>query len=82
MSDLRGTTDTGDFHLRSHLFTVRVWLEQLGEGRTEWRGKVRHVSDGTVRYFRDWQMLPTLIREMLPDRDVYGREHSSVDDKD
>jgi len=28
---------------RSHLFMVRLWLEPLGDGQTEWRGKVQHV---------------------------------------
>ena len=42
----------------SHLFMVRLWLEELGNGQREWRGKVQHVTSGEVRYFRDW---PTLI---------------------
>jgi hypothetical protein len=50
---------------RSHLFTVRLWLEDLGEGRTEWRGQVRHVLSGEVRYFRDWPTLITLLLAML-----------------
>jgi hypothetical protein len=41
----------------SHLFTVRVWYEDLGEGRSEWRGEVRDVASGQQRYFRDWQGL-------------------------
>ena len=41
----------------SHLFTVRLWQEELGNGQTEVRGKVQHVSSGEVRYFRDWPML-------------------------
>ena len=50
---------------RSHLFTVRLWLEDLGDGRTEWRGQVQHVLSGEVRYFRDWPTLITLLLEML-----------------
>ena len=46
----------------SHLFTVRLWREELGNGQTEWRGKVQHVTSGEVRYFRDW---PTLIAFLL-----------------
>ena len=41
----------------SQLFMVRVWCEVLGEGRTEWRGKVQHVTSGEARYFRGWQGL-------------------------
>lgn len=28
----------------SHLFTIRIWQEDLGQGQFEWRGKVQHVS--------------------------------------
>ena len=51
---------------RSHLFTVRMWLEQLGRGGTEWRGKVQHVLTGQTRYFRDWQTLVQFIQTTLP----------------
>jgi hypothetical protein len=51
---------------RMHLFTVRVWLEELGAGQTEWRGEVRDVVSGEVRYFRDWPTLVTLVQAMLP----------------
>lgn len=58
----------GDAQRRqAHLFTVRVWLEDLGEGKTEWRGKVTHVASGEVRYFRGWSRLARQLREMLPD---------------
>jgi hypothetical protein len=45
------------------LFTVRVWLENLGDGRSEWRGKVQHTLGGEARYFRDWQTLVAFIVE-------------------
>ncbi|MFL5804180.1 MAG: hypothetical protein ACJ8CR_20840 [Roseiflexaceae bacterium] len=50
----------------SHLFTVRLWIENLGDGRTEWRGQVQHVLSGETRYFRDWSTLLALLRAMLP----------------
>jgi hypothetical protein len=46
-------------------FTVRLWCEDLGEGRSEWRGQVQHVSSGETRYFRDWQMLAVCVQDML-----------------
>ena len=42
----------------SHLFTLRMWLEELGEDRREWRGQVEHVLSGERQFFRDW---PTLV---------------------
>jgi hypothetical protein len=50
---------------RSHLFTVRVWREDMGDGQWEWRGKVQHVVSGEVRYFGDWAVLGTLIQTLL-----------------
>lgn len=38
---------------RSQLFTMRLWREDVGEGRTEWRGQVTHVLSGKARYFRE-----------------------------
>jgi hypothetical protein len=51
---------------RTHLFTVRVWLEDLGDGQTEWRGEVQYVVSGEVRYFRDWSTLVAVVQAMLP----------------
>jgi hypothetical protein len=29
----------------SQLFTVRFWLEGLGHGQCEWRGRARHIGE-------------------------------------
>ena len=52
---------------RSHLFTLRIWAEPIGGGRTEWRGKVERVSGPEARYFRDWQTLIDHLLDMLPE---------------
>lgn len=49
----------------SHLFTVRVWREELGAGRVEWRGKVQHALSGEARYFREWAELIAFVREQV-----------------
>ena len=46
---------------RTHLFILRMWLEEVGDGETEWRVKVQHVLSGDVSYFRDWQALQQFI---------------------
>jgi hypothetical protein len=48
---------------RSHLFTVRLWREPLGDGRTEWRLRVQHVLSGERRYFRDWPALEHYLEQ-------------------
>ncbi len=58
---------------RSHFFTVRVWQEELGDGQTEWRGKVQHVPSGEVRYFREWPTLVTLLLKMLSESDSHSK---------
>src|SRR5260221_10407936 len=44
--------ETPNPHLRSYLFTVRVWQEEIGTDQVEWRGKMQFVNNGDVRYFR------------------------------
>jgi hypothetical protein len=51
---------------RTHLFTVRVWREDMGAGQAEWRGAVQHVVSGEMRYFRDWPTLVAWLQAMLP----------------
>ena len=58
--------DAGRQQHQSHLFTVRLWLEDLGDGRAEWRGQVQHVLSGETHYFREWEALLALLRAMLP----------------
>jgi hypothetical protein len=50
---------------KSHLFTVRVWLEAGDDGQTEWRGKLRHVPSEEIRHFRSWAALIPLMMDML-----------------
>jgi hypothetical protein len=46
-----------DQHPRSHLFTMRMWQEEVGHDQTEWRGKVHLITNGNVRSFRAWEGL-------------------------
>src|SRR5260370_24877363 len=44
--------ETPNPHLRSYLFTVRVWQEEIGTDQVEWRGKKPMVNNGGVGYFQ------------------------------
>lgn len=57
--------ETANSSTRSHLFTIRVWEEEIKAAETEWRGKVQLVSSGEVRYFREWSTLVALLPQML-----------------
>jgi len=50
---------------RSYLFTVRIWPEEMGEGRVEWRGKVHRVTSGETLYFHDWGTMLAFLQETL-----------------
>lgn len=55
-------------HPRSHLFTVRLWLEPFGDDgddQAEARMVVQHVLSGERRYFRDWVQLSAYLQEKL-----------------
>ena len=58
-------TETDPKFPRSHLFLVRIWDEDLGDGQKEWRGRIQHTTTGQIEYFRDWQVVPALLRAML-----------------
>jgi hypothetical protein len=58
---------------QSELFTVRMWPEDLGEGRVEWRGKVQHAISGETRYFREWSALLEFFDEVLTTEEAVAR---------
>lgn len=49
---------------RSQLFTIRLWSEELGNGRIELRGQVQHVLSSETYYFRDWVTLIATLDRM------------------
>ena len=62
---------------QSHLFTVRMWQEELGEGHSEWRGKVQHVQSGEVLYFRQWSTLVASLEKMLVEFEARSQSDQS-----
>ena len=56
----------------SHLFTVRLWWEELGNDQAEWRGKVQDVTSGEARYFRDWPTLIAFLQAVPPHPESNG----------
>ena len=64
-------------HRRTHLFTVRLWVENTGSDSVEVRGRVQHVLSGDVHYFRSWPELTSFFEQML--QEVEGM-HSLLND--
>ncbi len=52
-------------HQGSHLFTVRVWREELGGGQAEWRGRAQDIATGTASYFRGWPGLIAALSRLV-----------------
>ncbi len=50
---------------RSHLFLVRLWVEEADDEQIEWCGKVQQVVSGEAHNFRNWRMLVDLLTAMV-----------------
>jgi hypothetical protein len=61
-------------HVRSHLFTLRVWPETSGKS-VEWRGKMQYVTNGETLYFRDWEAMMSFLLKTL-EMGVDGAQHN------
>ena len=60
----------------TRLFTVRMWLEEVGDGQLEWRGKVQALPEGEAYYFRAWSGLIMHLEAMLKPEAVTPRFNS------
>jgi hypothetical protein len=52
---------------------IRLWQERLDAQHSEWRGAIKNVTTGEVRYFRGWEEIAHTIAALLahderPDR--------------
>jgi hypothetical protein len=51
--------------MKSQLFTLRVWGEEMDNGRIEIRGSIKHILIGEITHFRDWATLTQIIESYL-----------------
>ena len=56
----------------SHMFIMRIWAEELGDGKQEWRGKLQHSQGGSIQYFRELGALGSLVEAMLAEAATAG----------
>lgn len=63
-------------HGNSELFTIRLWMEELGEG-VDYRGQVKHVVSGATRHFREWADLEAFLKGAFDDYE--GSTHGEAD---
>lgn len=50
---------------RSHLFTIRLWVEESAPLGPRWQGKLQDMADGHIAYFEDLQTLVALLQAVL-----------------
>lgn len=50
---------------RSQLFTLRVWVEEVGDGRREIRGQIKQIPNGEIAYFREWAAMQAFVKRWL-----------------
>jgi hypothetical protein len=55
----------GAHDARSHLFTVRVWPEEIEGRQLEWRGKIQYAANGETLYFRAWDSMLAFLQQTL-----------------
>ncbi|KAA3658169.1 MAG: hypothetical protein DWQ04_25920 [Chloroflexi bacterium] len=41
----------------SQMFTLRVWVEDVGNSRIEYRSTLKHILSGETYHSRDWTTL-------------------------
>lgn len=49
----------------SQLFVLRIWAEEMGDGRFEIRGQIKHIQSGEVKYYREWSSLQKFLMRRL-----------------
>lgn len=57
----------------SQLFTLRVWVEDVGNGRSEIRGILKHVLTREIYHFRNGNTLSKLIESLT----ISAQDHLS-----
>lgn len=67
---------------RTHLFTVRLWIEPSACSRGELRMRMVHVLSGETHYFRAWQDAKAFLLAKLEGSGTPSQEEGEVDGPD
>ena len=60
-------------HPRTHLFTVRLWVEPFADDQREVRMQVKHVLSAETRYFRTWPDVVAFLLAKLQELEAARR---------
>jgi hypothetical protein len=58
----------------SQLFTVRVWVERMGQDARHVRIQVKHVLSGSTRTFLEWRQAIDFIEARIDESKLRGGE--------
>jgi hypothetical protein len=47
------------------IFILRLWREPINDEQNEWRGELKNLTTGEVRYIRLWEEIGQFIPAML-----------------
>jgi hypothetical protein len=47
------------------MMTLRLWQEVIEPQQSEWRGEIKNLATGEVRYFRGWGEIAEIVANML-----------------
>ena len=64
----------------SHLFMLRVWMDESKAAPRRWHAKVQHVPSGETRYFREWAALRNFLSASLAARADGKDPADAIDD--
>jgi hypothetical protein len=52
-------------HPQAHLFTVRLWQEEQGDGKPEWSGRAQDIANGGTEQFQGWPGLVAALTHLI-----------------
>lgn len=53
---------------------LQVWREILSQGHSEWRGRIKNLESGEVRFFRSTASLHQVMVQMLPQEEIGDKD--------
>jgi hypothetical protein len=56
-----------------HLFLLRIWREDMGNDKYEWRAYIQHVLSGEARYIRSWDEIELFLENLEGTNSPYPR---------
>lgn len=51
-------------HRNLESFVARIWLEHRKNGKSIWRGHIRHVQDGREAYFQNLREMSEFLEQV------------------